>query len=147
LLEASSVPIYAQAVELPSLERSSGVGASEFTPVNSGTVIEVGAISITCVATPGHTPGSQCLLVGDSLLSGDTLFLRGCGRTDGPGGDVEALSHSLRNVLAPLDPSVAVFPGHAYHEPPSATLGEIIRTNPIFGRFGMASLVSNGRND
>jgi glyoxylase-like metal-dependent hydrolase (beta-lactamase superfamily II) len=132
LLEASLLPVYAQRAELPWLERSSGVAATEFTPSEPGDTISVGAVDITCVHTPGHTPGSQCLLVGGSLLSGDTLFLRGCGRTDLPGGDAATLAHSLTSVLAPLDPSVLVFPGHAYDPEPSATIGTLIRTNPVF---------------
>jgi glyoxylase-like metal-dependent hydrolase (beta-lactamase superfamily II) len=132
LLEAALVPVYAQTAELPWLDRSGGLAASEFAPLDPGDTIEVGAISITCVATPGHTPGSQCLLVNGALLSGDTLFIRGCGRTDLPGGDAQALAYSLRSILAPLDPSVTVFPGHAYDPLPFATLGELIRTNPVF---------------
>jgi glyoxylase-like metal-dependent hydrolase (beta-lactamase superfamily II) len=72
------------------------------------------------------------VLVDGSLLTGDTLFLFGCGRTDLPGGDPVALAHSLSSVLAPLDPTVRVFPGHAYDPAPSATLGAVIRDNPVF---------------
>ena len=51
----------------------------------------VGSVPIELVHTPGHTPGSQCFLVDGKLVAGDTLFLEGCGRTDLPGGDPEAM--------------------------------------------------------
>jgi len=137
LLEAALVPVYAQRSEIPWLERAGVLDASAFTPLDPGGTVVVGAIPITAIATPGHTPGSQCLLVGDTLLTGDTLFLQGCGRTDLPGGDADALMHSLRNVLAPLDSSVRVFPGHAYDPAPSATLGTLIATNPVFAQLGV----------
>jgi glyoxylase-like metal-dependent hydrolase (beta-lactamase superfamily II) len=146
LLEAALVPVYAQRAEIPWLERAGVLAASEFTPLDPGDAIEVGAVRMTAIATPGHTPGSQCLLVGDALLTGDTLFLQGCGRTDLPGGDAETLMHSLRNVLAPLDPSVTVFPGHAYDPAPSATLGTLIATNPVFAQIGVHPMTDEGHN-
>jgi glyoxylase-like metal-dependent hydrolase (beta-lactamase superfamily II) len=135
LLEAALVPIYAQRAELPWLDEYAGVAKSEFTPIEPGGTIEVGEITITCIATPGHTPGSQCLLVDGSLLSGDTLFLSGCGRTDLPGGDAPTLEHTLTHILAPLAPSTAVFAGHDYDTVPFATLGSVIETNPVFAHL------------
>ena len=61
--------------------------------------------------TPGHTPGSVCLLCGDLLLSGDTLFAGSCGRTDFPGGSWQAMMASLRR-LAALPGDYTVLPGH-----------------------------------
>jgi len=60
-----------------------------------GQNIAVGRLEITCLPTPGHSPGSQCYLCDPVLLTGDTLFIRGCGRCDLPGGDARALYHSL----------------------------------------------------
>ena len=99
-------------------------------------MLEVGAVGITCVATPGTPRGASASSSTETLLSGDTLFLNGCGRTDLPGGDPDALAHSLLSVLAPLDPGVMVFPGHAYDPRPSATIGELVATNPVFAALG-----------
>jgi glyoxylase-like metal-dependent hydrolase (beta-lactamase superfamily II) len=65
--------------------------------------------------TPGHTPGSQCILVnGNRLFSGDTLFITSCGRVDFPDSCRDAMFNSLQVTLSSLDDSVTVFPGHAY---------------------------------
>ncbi|KAI8388259.1 beta-lactamase-like protein [Radiomyces spectabilis] len=65
--------------------------------------------------TPGHTPGSQSLLINDArLIAGDTLLCGLCGRTDLPGGDRKIMEHTLREVLGKLDDRIVVFPGHDY---------------------------------
>ena len=68
-----------------------GVAPEALVAHDAGDVIKVGAFDVTLVHTPGHTPGSQCILVEGRLISGDTLFLDGCGRTDLPGGDRGAM--------------------------------------------------------
>jgi glyoxylase-like metal-dependent hydrolase (beta-lactamase superfamily II) len=60
--------------------------------------LPVGRFTITFVHTPGHTPGSQCFLVDGRLVSGDTLFIQACGRTDLPGGDPAEMHRSLTAV-------------------------------------------------
>lgn len=79
--------------------------------LRDGDTIEFGPYSFRVIHTPGHTPGSCCFLCGDTLVSGDTLFYRGMGRTDFPGGDEKAMSESLKKVLA-LDGGIHVYPGH-----------------------------------
>ena len=74
--------------------------ASDLVEHDSGDTVTVGEIPIELIHTPGHTPGSQCFLVDGRLVSGDTLFLEGCGRTDLPGGDPAALYESLTQKLA-----------------------------------------------
>ena len=61
-------------------------------------MVTVGAVDITLLHTPGHTPGSQCFLVDGKLVAGDTLFLEGCGRTDLPGSDPVKMFESLRRL-------------------------------------------------
>ena len=75
-----------------------------------GERVAVGAVEIELVHTPGHTPGSQCFLVEGRLVSGDTLFLDGCGRTDLPGSDAEQMYESLQR-LATLPGDTIVYPG------------------------------------
>ena len=81
--------------------------------------------------TPGHTPGSQCFLVDGRLISGDTLFLEGCGRTDLPGSDTGQMYDSLQR-LAALPADTVVFPGHRYSAPASASMDAVLRQNYVF---------------
>ena len=80
--------------------------------------------------TPGHTPGSQCIACGESLLTGDTLFVDGCGRCDLPGGDPRRMFQSLRGLLQQLPPTTRLLPGHDYAAQPEATLAEQQTSNP-----------------
>ena len=98
--------------------------------VDGGDVIIVGNVSINVIYTPGHSPDSMCLLVdGKKLLTGDTLFVGECGRTDLPGGNSRDMYNSLFNKLLKLDDGVEVFPGHDYGSKPFSTIGEERRTN------------------
>ena len=131
LLAAVDIPIYVQRSEVAWVSRSTGVEESALSGIEPGEIVTVGEIPVVCLHTPGHTPGSQCLLVGDRLLTGDTLFLYGCGRTDLPGGDPDALYDSLVHRLAPLADRTSIFVGHAYDREPTATLGALRQLNPV----------------
>ena len=76
-----------------------------------GDVLTLGTLSLRVLETPGHTPGSVCLLCGDVLFSGDTLFCMSCGRTDFPGGSYRQMLRSLAR-LAALEGDAQVLPGH-----------------------------------
>lgn len=115
--------------ELPFIKRLTGLGASDVTAVEGGDEIRVGAIPITLLHTPGHTPGSQCFLVGGSVVSGDTLFIGSCGRVDLPGSNAEDMYRSLTGVLAALPDETLLLPGHAYAERSTSTIGEEKRSN------------------
>jgi glyoxylase-like metal-dependent hydrolase (beta-lactamase superfamily II) len=78
---------------------------------SDGDVVEVGGISFKVLETPGHTPGSVCLICGDAIFTGDTLFRDSCGRTDFLLGDSDAMMNSLRRI-ARLNGDYEVFPGH-----------------------------------
>jgi glyoxylase-like metal-dependent hydrolase (beta-lactamase superfamily II) len=132
LLERVQVPVHVQRAELPWVVRATGVSESELTPHDSGDVVSVGGVPVELVHTPGHTPGSQCFLVDGKLVSGDTLFLQGCGRTDLPGGDPGALYESLTQRLSKVPDDTLVYPGHRYSQEPSATMGETRRTNVCY---------------
>ena len=108
------------------VRRSASASAGNVIAGNNGVGIET-------YFTPGHTPGSQCFLVdGRYLVSGDTLFLEGCGRTDLPGGDPTALYESLTQRLAKVPDDAVLFPGHLYSAEPSATMGETRKWNYVF---------------
>jgi glyoxylase-like metal-dependent hydrolase (beta-lactamase superfamily II) len=99
--------------------------------VAPGHELKIGDLEIRFLHTPGHTPGSQCFLTRDRLVSGDTLFINACGRTDLPGGDPEQLYKSLSGTLARLEDRTVLYPGHNYAEVPSTTLGEQKVANPF----------------
>ncbi len=127
LLKAVDVPVHVHTTEAGLLD----IQPSSLKPVKHGDIIQVGTIPVTLVHTPGHTPGSQCLQVGDRLLTGDTLFIRACGRCDLPGGDPRALYDSLVNTLKKLDDGTTVYPGHNYADVPTSTIGQEKQHNPF----------------
>jgi glyoxylase-like metal-dependent hydrolase (beta-lactamase superfamily II) len=98
--------------------------------VDNHDTLEVGRLTVRFLHTPGHTPGSQCFLVDGRLVSGDTLFIQACGRTDLPGGDPAEMHRSLTQRLARLPDDTILLPGHNYGGPQS-TLGAEKRENPF----------------
>jgi hydroxyacylglutathione hydrolase len=90
----------------------------------------VGGVEIQLMHTPGHTPGSQCFLVENRVVSGDTLFIDACGRVDFPGGNPEQMYYSLTQKLMALPDEMILFPGHNYAPLKHATLGEQKKSNP-----------------
>ena len=97
--------------------------------VVDGDVLNVGSIRLKVIHTPGHTPDSICILADGKLMTGDTLFVGECGRTDLPGGDPSEMYDSLFHKIARLDDKTEVYPGHDYGPTPSSTLGEEMKTN------------------
>jgi len=132
LLRLRPVPIHVQADEAEWVKRVTGADDSDLVIHASGDVVQAGAIPIELIHTPGHTPGSQCFLVDNRLVAGDTLFLEGCGRTDLPGGDPRALYESLTQKLAKVPDDATLFPGHLYSPEPSQSMGETRQFNFVF---------------
>lgn len=91
--------------------------------VVDGDTITIGSIPVRVIHTPGHCPDHICLLFDGKVLTGDTLFVGECGRTDLPGGDAGQLFDSLFGKLMKLDDSVEVYPGHDYGSRPHSTIG------------------------
>ncbi|MQA63024.1 MAG: MBL fold metallo-hydrolase [Actinophytocola sp.] len=131
LLAREPVPVHVNRDESDWVRRVTGVSARELTGHDHDDLLEVGAITIRLLHTPGHTPGSQCFLVDNRLIAGDTLFLEGCGRTDFPGGDADAMYRSLQQ-LAGLQGDPVVYPGHQYSAEPSAPLSSVREGNFVF---------------
>jgi len=132
LLTRCPCKVHVQRAEVPWVKRVTGCGDSDLQPHDSGDVVSIGAIPITLIHTPGHTPGSMCFLVQNRLIAGDTLFLQGCGRTDFPGGDARELYLSLTQKLAKVPDDAVLYPGHAYDPRPHATLRETRADNFVF---------------
>lgn len=132
LLTRCPCKVHVQREEAPWVKRVTGCSDSDLALHASGDIVKVGEIPIQLIHTPGHTPGSQCFLVQNRLVAGDTLFLQGCGRTDFPGGDARQLYLSLTQKLAAVPDSAVLYPGHLYDPRPKAGLGEVRRSNAVF---------------
>jgi glyoxylase-like metal-dependent hydrolase (beta-lactamase superfamily II) len=91
--------------------------------------LRLGKLIVRVIHTPGHTPDGICLLVDNKLITGDTLFVGECGRTDLPGSSAEDMYHSLFEKILTLDDNVEVYPGHNYGNKPSSTIGHERKTN------------------
>lgn len=119
--------------------RSSNIGAD--IQVADGDTVEVGKEVIKVIHTPGHTSDSICLLINDKLLTGDTLFVEECGRTDLPGGSSGDMYDSLFNKILKLDDKTEVYPGHDYGPRTSSTIGEERRTNYTLKKRSLADFI------
>jgi len=98
---------------------------------HGGDRIELGDTQIEVLHTPGHTPGSACYRVGDRLITGDTLFVFGCGRCDLRGGDPEQMYVTLKGMVERLPKDIVILPGHNYAVKPTSTLEEQLEGNPF----------------
>jgi glyoxylase-like metal-dependent hydrolase (beta-lactamase superfamily II) len=98
---------------------------------HGGDRIQLGATEIEVLHTPGHTPGSACYHIGLQLITGDTLFVFGCGRCDLRGGDPEQMFHTLHAMQHKLPTETLILPGHNYAEKDTSTLSEQIEGNPF----------------
>ncbi|MBQ3055254.1 MAG: MBL fold metallo-hydrolase [Oscillospiraceae bacterium] len=117
LIQTTGAKLYVGAGETPVLEDPSvgmRMSVPHLTPdvwVKDGEILTLAGMELTCLNTPGHTPGSICYLTEDTMFSGDTLFCGSCGRCDFPGGSVAEMYASLKR-LASLPGNFRVLPGH-----------------------------------
>jgi len=135
--EHFGVPLYIHAGDNPmlgkvqQLELSLFLGAKDSPPADhlmtDGEEIRIGNGSLRVLHTPGHSPGSVSLLGDGFLLSGDTLFMEGVGRTDLPGGSQKQLEQSIREKIMTLPDETVVLPGHGPH----TTVGQERADNPF----------------
>jgi len=131
LMALNPCKVHAHELEVEGIKMVTSLSESDFVRHSANDKIQVGAVEIELLHTPGHTPGSSCFRVEDALVAGDTLFLQGCGRVDLPGGDPEEMRRTLTQRLAKLPDDMELFPGHAYGGE-HASLGVVRRTNPYF---------------
>lgn len=120
LRERTGAKTAASAIGAPCVDRQ----------LRHGEVVEVGSIAITVLETPGHTDDGLTFKVGDQVFTGDTLLVRGCGRSDFQNGDAGRLYDSITGVLFALPPETVVWPGHDYKGFTSTTIDEERRKNP-----------------
>lgn len=129
LVELRPVKIWVNKHDAEGTKKLTGLSDSDLVKVDSNDTLRLGDVEIEFMHTPGHTPGSQCFMARGRLVSGDTLFIQGCGRVDLPGSDPEAMYHSLRR-LSQLPDDTVLFPGHDYGGGPHMRMGDTKRTNP-----------------
>lgn len=122
------VRIFVNKLEAEGVKKVTGVSDSDLQIIDSGDHLQIGENDIEFLHTPGHTPGSQCFSVNNNLVSGDTLFINGCGRVDLPGSDSDQMFRSLRNLCSLSDDTV-LYPGHHYSEEEFATMGKTKQQN------------------
>jgi len=134
MLKKVDIPVYAHAEEIDHARSGSSIVKELGTtakPMSGGDKLKLGETEITFLHTPGHTPGSQCIRVGNNLITGDTLFIGGCGRTDLPGGDPRALFKTLQKI-GHLPGELQIWPGHDYGIFKERALREEKEDNPYF---------------
>lgn len=98
--------------------------------LKDGETLSFGAQTLKAITTPGHTDGCTSFLVNNLLFTGDTLLIRGCGRTDFQQGSPETLFHSVREKLFSLPDETLVYPGHDYKGCLFSSIGEEKAFNP-----------------
>jgi glyoxylase-like metal-dependent hydrolase (beta-lactamase superfamily II) len=123
----------------PQVMRQFGADPQQFgAPVidielQEGNAVRWQDLAFDVIHTPGHTQGSVVFLLGERCFGGDTLFRRGVGRTDLPGGDWDSLVASIQGKLFQLPPETIVYPGHG----PTTTIAEEMRDNPFVAVAGL----------
>lgn len=128
------IKVYIHKSEADYASRIAHLSASDMVRTDASDELQLGSLSIRFLHTPGHTPGSQCFLVDGNLISGDTLFIGGCGRVDLPGSDPAQMYDSLVNKLRRLPDDTVLYPGHNYAHAPTSTIGHEKRRN-LYMRF------------
>jgi glyoxylase-like metal-dependent hydrolase (beta-lactamase superfamily II)/rhodanese-related sulfurtransferase len=109
--------------------------------VEDGETLVVGKLRLRVLETPGHTDDSLCLVLGDRVLTGDTLLIGGTGRTDLPTGNPESLHDSLFRKLLALDVALFVYPAHDYKGRSHSTLGAEKAQNPRLQKRERAAFI------
>ena len=140
ILAKKDIPVYMLDKEV----EWSGFRCENLKKMSAGETLDFGKhAQITFIHTHGHTPGSVSYKVDDSLITGDTLFINGCGRCDFVGGDPEAMYYTLSSLVEKLDHSTNMYPGHNYGDVTVATLTEQLESNPYLRQPSLGDFVAH----
>lgn len=126
LLKVRDVPVHMLRAEI----EFSGFSCENLVASSPGDRVTVGDTEIVMVHTPGHTPGSVSYRIDGGLVTGDTLFIDGCGRCDFVGGDPEVMYSTLKSLVDKLPGNTTIYPGHDYGPTSTAALSAQTETNP-----------------
>lgn len=127
--ELTKAPVFVHALEIGAVAEAGGAMSGAAHAIASEEIIHIGDVAVKCLHTPGHTPGMICFYAAPHLITGDMLFVDGCGRVDLPGSDPEKMFESLRR-LSQLPDDTIIYPGHDYGPTPTSTIGAQKKTNP-----------------
>ncbi|HEY6723483.1 MAG TPA: MBL fold metallo-hydrolase [Polyangiaceae bacterium] len=140
LLQSIDVPVHMLGLEV----NFSGFSCENLVQHAPGDTLPIGAhTELTFVHTPGHTPGSVCYRLPGSLVTGDTLFVNGCGRCDFVGGDPEVMYQTLQRLRGALPRETRLYPGHNYGATRTTSLGEQVRDNPYLQHATLEDFVAH----
>ncbi len=131
LLNLIDVPVHVQEEEVLWMTSRAGVRSDALVAHGDRDQLSVGSLRLTLIHTPGHTPGSQCIFADGRLLSGDTLFIDGCGRTDFPGGSAHEMYLTLSQRLSFVSSETVLYPGHLYSPEAFLSMGEVRERNVV----------------
>ncbi|PRP95417.1 putative polyketide biosynthesis zinc-dependent hydrolase BaeB [Enhygromyxa salina] len=140
LLETHDVPVHMLEPEVA----FSGFACENLRVSKPGDQVRIGEhLELTMMHTPGHTPGSCSYRLRDGVVTGDTLFVNGCGRCDFVGGDPETMFATLKALIDKLPAETTMYPGHDYGPTPSATLDAQLRDNPYLRHATVGEFVAH----
>jgi hydroxyacylglutathione hydrolase len=126
-----NIPICIHSLDAPFIKNMEKSNFPTNILLEDGDIVKFGDEILKVIHTPGHTPGSICLVGENLIFTGDTLFAGGIGRTDFPGGSMKEMRLSLKKLVS-LPDSLFVYPGHGE----SSTIGEEKKTNPFLDNMG-----------
>jgi hydroxyacylglutathione hydrolase len=129
LVAATGATIVVNAGELDRVRHELGDTSATVELVGDRQDVAIGRRGVRALFTPGHTVGGTCFLADGYLISGDVLFVGGCGRTDFTGGDPALMWQSLQRLIT-LPEETRVYPGHDYGTTPTSTIGREMLENP-----------------
>lgn len=140
LLQSIDVPVHMLGLEV----NFSGFSCENLVQHAAGDTLQIGAhTELAFVHTPGHTPGSVCYAIPGSLVTGDTLFVNGCGRCDFVGGDPAVMYRTLKQLCDVLPRWTRLYPGHNYGATPTSRLDEQLRDNPYLKHATLQDFVEH----
>lgn len=137
LLQTHDVPVYISEAEAPFYKPK----CKNLIEVKDRAKLKVGNVEFECILAPGHTPGCQCFLSGKHMITGDVIFVDGCGRCDLPGGDPKIMYRSLYEIIMKLPDDIIIYPGHNYGPTPTDTIGGQKETNPYLQSASLAEFL------
>ena len=140
LLKTHDIPVHMMGEEI----EFSDFKSENLTSHRPGDVLQIGKhTEVTMMHTPGHTPGSTSYKVHDSIVSGDTMFIEGCGRCDLVGGDPETMFQTLKSLTEKLPGNTKLYPGHNYGSVLVSTLDHELKENPYLQHATLEDFVAH----
>ena len=140
LVEQTDVPVHMLGEEID----FSGFRSENLERHGPGDVLSIGKhLDITFMHTPGHTPGSTTYRIRDAIVTGDTMFVQGCGRCDFVGGDPAVMFGTLKGLVEALPRETRMYPGHNYGPVTVSTLDEELAENPYLQHATLTDFIAH----